>query len=222
MPALPKRHRRERAKTRSGLLQHQCEMTALGLGSAVAAPVRLRCPARVALGFKRSSLLAIDALVQPLAGLEVQGVPRGNRHRRSGAGVAANSRRAVTEREAGEAPDLDAPAPGETFHHLVEHPLHRELDIALAEIGVLERNALDQLRSRHRPIVPLFSMRGGAVWLMGASAPAPVQGCQAEMFALHGGIVGEARIVERAFGVGPCVLTEAMAWLQDRLASAET
>ena len=45
---------------------------------------------------------------------------------------------------------------------------------------------------------------------------------QAEMFALQSGIVGEARIVERAFGVGPCALTEAMAWLQDRLASAET
>ena len=45
---------------------------------------------------------------------------------------------------------------------------------------------------------------------------------QAEMFALQGGVVGEARIVERAFGVGPCVLTEAMAWLQNRLASAET
>ena len=40
------------------------------------------------------------------------------------------------------------------------------------------------------------------------------------MFALQGGIVGEARIVERAFGVGPYVLTEA--WLQDRLASAQT
>ena len=45
---------------------------------------------------------------------------------------------------------------------------------------------------------------------------------QAEIFALQGGIVGEARIVERVFGVGPCALTEAMAWLQDRLASAET
>ena len=45
---------------------------------------------------------------------------------------------------------------------------------------------------------------------------------QAEMFALGGGIVGEARIVERTFGVGPCVLTEAMAWRQDRLASAQT
>ena len=30
------------------------------------------------------------------------------------------------------------------------------------------------------------------------------------------------RGVERAFGLGPCALTEAMALLQDRLASAET
>ena len=34
--------------------------------------------------------------------------------------------------------------------------------------------------------------------------------------------IGEARIVERAFGVGPCLLTEAMTLLQDRLASAQT
>ena len=45
---------------------------------------------------------------------------------------------------------------------------------------------------------------------------------QARMFAIQGGIVGEARIVKRAFGVGPCVLTEAMTLLQDRLASAQT
>ena len=45
---------------------------------------------------------------------------------------------------------------------------------------------------------------------------------QAGIFNFQGGIVGEARIVERAFGLGPCALTEAMALLQDRLASAET
>ena len=45
---------------------------------------------------------------------------------------------------------------------------------------------------------------------------------QAEIFALHGGIVGEARIVERGFGDGPCALTEAMAWLQNGLVSAQT
>ena len=45
---------------------------------------------------------------------------------------------------------------------------------------------------------------------------------QAGIFALQDGIVGEARFVERAFGLGPCALTEAMAWLQDRPASAQT
>ena len=45
---------------------------------------------------------------------------------------------------------------------------------------------------------------------------------QAGMVALQGDIVGEARIVELAFGLGPCALTEAMAWLQDRLANAES
>lgn len=44
---------------------------------------------------------------------------------------------------------------------------------------------------------------------------------QARVFALQDGIVGEARIVERAFGIGSSALTEAMALLQDRLATAE-
>ena len=41
------------------------------------------------------------------------------------------------------------------------------------------------------------------------------------MFALQDGIVGEARIVERACGIGSCALTEVMALLQDHLANAE-
>ena len=46
---------------------------------------------------------------------------------------------------------------------------------------------------------------------------------QAGLFSFEGGIVvGEARLVERAFGMGPCALTEVMMLLQDRLASAET
>ena len=36
------------------------------------------------------------------------------------------------------------------------------------------------------------------------------------------GTVGETRIVERAFGLGPCALTEAMVWLRDRPACAWT
>ena len=45
---------------------------------------------------------------------------------------------------------------------------------------------------------------------------------QAELFAIQDGIVGEARLVERAFGLRPCALTEVMVLLQDRLANAET
>ena len=37
---------------------------------------------------------------------------------------------------------------------------------------------------------------------------------QARAFALQGGIIGEARIAERAFGVGPCALTAVMALLR--------
>ena len=44
---------------------------------------------------------------------------------------------------------------------------------------------------------------------------------QAAMFSIQGGIIGEARIVERAFGVGPCVVTETMAWLQNHLDRAD-
>ena len=45
---------------------------------------------------------------------------------------------------------------------------------------------------------------------------------QARHLALQGGIVGEARLVERAFGLGPCSLTVAVALLQDRLDNAGT
>ena len=44
---------------------------------------------------------------------------------------------------------------------------------------------------------------------------------QARMFAIQGGVVGEVRIVERAFGIGPCALTEAMTLLQNHLTRAE-
>ena len=45
---------------------------------------------------------------------------------------------------------------------------------------------------------------------------------QARVFSLQGGIVPEARIVKRAFGVGTGALTEIMALLQDHLSGAET
>ena len=62
-----------------------------------------------------------------------------------------------------------------------------------------------------------------AVWaIKGFEVMRALRKGQAAMFAIQGGIVGEARIVERAFGIGPCALTEVMALLQDHLAGAES
>ena len=55
--------------------------------------------------------------------------------------------------EAAEGSDFDSPATGETRRHLVEHHLHRALDVAIEELGLLVRNPMDQLGPRHRPIV---------------------------------------------------------------------
>ena len=103
---------------------------------------------------ERTSILAINALAQPLARLEIRRVPGRKRHRCPGPGVAGDPRGAQSDREAAEAPDLDSPATGETCRHLLEHHLHRERDVTLDELGLLVRNAVDQLRLRHRPIVP--------------------------------------------------------------------
>ena len=79
-----------------------------------------------------------------------------------------------------------------------------------------------KLKQLIRPVRGFKTMKTAYATIKGFEVMRALRKGQAEIFALQGGIVGEARIVERAFGVGPCVLTEAMAWLQDRLASAET
>ena len=73
-----------------------------------------------------------------------------------------------------------------------------------------------------RPVRGFKTLKTAYATIKGFEVMRALREGQAEIFALQGGVVGEARIVERAFGVGPCALTEAMAWLQDRLASAQT
>ena len=79
-----------------------------------------------------------------------------------------------------------------------------------------------KLKQLIRPVRGFKTMKTAYATIKGFEVMRALRKGQAEMFSLQGGIVGEARIVERAFGVGPCVLTEAMAWLQERLASAQT
>ena len=73
-----------------------------------------------------------------------------------------------------------------------------------------------------RPVRGFKTLKTAYATIKGFEAMRALRKGQAGIFNFQGGIVGEARIVERAFGLGPCALTEAMALLQDRLASAET
>ena len=73
-----------------------------------------------------------------------------------------------------------------------------------------------------RPVRGFKTLKTAYATIKGFEVMRALRKGQASIFAIQGGIVGEARIVERAFGVGPCALTEAMALLQDHLASADS
>ena len=106
--------------------------------------------------------------------------------------------------------EAEGKCPIETSHRQVKY---------LNNVIEADHGKLEQLI---RPVRGFKTMKTAYATIKGFEVMRALRKGQAEMFALQGGIVGEARIVERAFGVGPCVLTEAMAWLQDRLASAQT
>ena len=103
-------------------------------GSPAGAPPQRRRSARGAVRFGPLARCAIDTFAQLHARLKVHRVPRGERQRRPGRGVAPDPCASKIRREAAEAPDLDAPAAGETLGHVLEHHLHRELDVALGEL----------------------------------------------------------------------------------------
>ena len=73
-----------------------------------------------------------------------------------------------------------------------------------------------------RPVRGFKTLKTAYATIKGFEVMRALHKGQAAMFAIQGGIVGEAQIVERAFGIGPCALTEVMALLQDHLAGAES
>ena len=77
-----------------------------------------------------------------------------------------------------------------------------------------------KLKQLIRPVRGFKTLETAYATIKGFEVMRALRKGQASIFAIQGGIVGEARIVERAFGIGPCALTEAMALLQDHLASA--
>ena len=73
-----------------------------------------------------------------------------------------------------------------------------------------------------RPVRGFKTMKTAYATIKGFEVMRALRKGQVRAFSLQGGIIDEARIVERAFGVGPCALTEAVALLQDHPANAES
>ena len=73
-----------------------------------------------------------------------------------------------------------------------------------------------------RPVRGFKTLKTAYATIKGFEVMRALRKDQAGIFALQGGIVGEVRIVERAFDHGPCALTEAVVLIQDCLANAES
>jgi transposase-like protein len=71
-----------------------------------------------------------------------------------------------------------------------------------------------------RPVRGFKSMKTAYATIKGFEVMRALRKGQAAIFNLTRDIVGEARLVERAFGLGPCALTEAVQLVGERLAAA--
>ena len=78
-----------------------------------------------------------------------------------------------------------------------------------------------RLKQLIRPVRGFKTLKTAYATIRGFEVMRALRKGQARTYAIHDGIVREARLVERAFAIGPCALTEAMALLQNRLASAK-
>ena len=74
-----------------------------------------------------------------------------------------------------------------------------------------------KLKLLRRPVRGFKTLNTAYATIKGFEVMRALRKGQAAMFAIQSGIVGEARLVERAFGIGPCALSEAMALLQNHL-----
>ena len=83
---------------------------------------------------------------------------------------------------------------------------HRQVKY-LDNVVEADHGRLEQLI---RPVRGFKTMKTAYATIKGFEVMRALRKGQARAFALQGGIIGEARIVARAFGAGPCALTDAM------------
>ena len=79
-----------------------------------------------------------------------------------------------------------------------------------------------KLKQLIRPVRGFKMLKTACATIEGFEVMRTLRKVQAAPLALEGGILREPKLVERAFGLGPCALTVAVALLQDRLANAES
>ncbi|QFT29465.1 Integrase core domain protein [Labrenzia sp. THAF82] len=78
-----------------------------------------------------------------------------------------------------------------------------------------------KLKQLIRPVHGFKTLKSAYATIKGFEVMRALRKGQASIFNFTNDIVGEARIVERAFGIGPCALAEAMTMLENHLQDAE-
>ena len=79
-----------------------------------------------------------------------------------------------------------------------------------------------KLKQLIRPVRGFKMLKTACATIEGFEVMRALRKGQAVPLALEGGIIREPKLVERAFGPGPCARTVAVALLRDRLANAES
>lgn len=76
-----------------------------------------------------------------------------------------------------------------------------------------------KLKQLIKPVRGFKTMKAAYATIKGFEVMLALRKGQSRSFNLTGDINGEVRMIERAFGLGPCALTEAMSMLELRLAA---
>ncbi len=104
-------------------------------------------------------------------------------------------------------PKAEITRPGDVQHRQVEY---------LDNIVEADHGKLEQLI---RPVRGFKTMKSACATIKGFEAMRALRKGQSRSFDLTGDIKGEVRMIERAFGLGQCALTEAMTMLEGRPAA---
>jgi hypothetical protein len=78
---------------------------------------------------------------------------------------------------------------------------------------------LERTQQRIKPVRGFKTMKTAYATIKGFEVMRDLRKGQGRAFNLTRDPIGEKRMVERAFGVGPCVMTEDIAMIEDHLAA---